>query len=165
MESVMDGLTRLIYRFILGLFVLVTLVLTASIITRFIQPYLPEGINAQIPWAEEVVKYSILWVTWLGSAVVIGERGHFALNLLTRKYPNLKFLQIVYNASIFIVAGLFVYYGSIVAWNMRIQRTPSLQLPKIYINIIVPIAGMLMILYTIDAMRKRKQRKKETQPI
>lgn len=165
MESVMDNLTTIIYRFILGLFALVTLVLTASIATRFIQPYLPEGIDAQIPWAEEVVKYSILWITWLGSAVVIGERGHFALNLLTRKYPHLKFLRVVYNASILLVAGLFIYYGSLVAWNMRIQRTPSLQLPKIYINIIVPIAGVLIILYTIDVMRKQKQRKEDTQPI
>ena len=109
MANVIKTVNRIVQSVIVALFCLVTLVLTASIVTRFLQPYIPGSIRIQIPWAEEFIKYAVLWICWLGAALVIPEHGHFALNLLTRKFPNLRIVRLVSSAVILFVAALFIF--------------------------------------------------------
>ena len=151
-------ITKIINLLIIVFFIFVTLILTTSILTRFLQPYMPSGVNIHISWAEEVIKYSVLWICWLGAAIVVREKGHFALKLLTRKYPNMRFFPIILFVATIIMAGLFIYYGTIVCINMRIQKTPSLQISKMYVNMVVPITGILMIFYSLVDLRNSKRK-------
>lgn len=162
MLKVANIVTKIINVIIVFSFIFMTIILTASIFSRFLQPYMPAGLNIQIPWSEEFIKYSVLWICWLGAAIVVREKGHFALNLLTRKYPHMRFLSIILFVATITMAGLFIFYGTIVCFNMRIQKTPSLQISKMYINLVVPITGILMIFYSLvdffNNDRKRSQK-------
>ena len=155
--SVSNFVTRILNFVVIILFVSMTVILTASILSRSIQPFISAELNIQIPWSEEFIKYAVLWICWLGAALVVHEKGHFALNLLSRKYPDSRILSFCLYLSTTILAAVFIYYGTAVCINMSIQKTPSLQISKTFVNMVVPITGVLMVFYTLIELRNRRK--------
>ncbi len=155
MEKIAFVLQRTINRAVFILFALVTIIMTINVVGRFLQPFMPDGINIQITWAEEFVKYAVLWIVWLGSAVIILNKGHFALNFLTSKFPGSKLLQVIQFLSTIIMASVLIYYGIEISFELSILKTPSLQISKMYVYMIVPLTGLLMIFFEIVAAVRR----------
>jgi len=161
MTKLLDTLTRAIEKIILALFSVITVVLAASIVTRFVQGFLPQGVDIQLPWAEEVVKYALLWVCTLGAAMLVREKGHFALGFMTRLFPGSRALSIVSYVLSAAVALIMVWYGTLITLSMHAQRTPTLQVPKSYIEMILPIAGVLMLLFIAEGLVSLARGKKQ----
>ena len=155
MEKLTGVLQKAINGIVFILFVMVTIIMTINVVGRFFQPFMPDGINIQITWAEEFVKFAVLWIVWLGSAVIILDKGHFALHFLTRKYPDLKILKIIQFMSTVILAVILIYYGIEVCIELSILITPSLQISKMYVYMIVPISGLLMIFFEFVRVSKK----------
>jgi TRAP-type C4-dicarboxylate transport system permease small subunit len=151
------SVTRVLNIVIVVLFVSMTLVLTGSIVSRTVQPFLSTELNVQIPWSEEFIKYVLLWICWLGAAIVVHENGHFALNFLSRMLPGRRIFLFFRHLSTMILAAVFIYYGTEICINMIIQKTPSLQIPKTLINMVVPVTGVLFVFYTLVDLRSHKK--------
>ena len=154
MKKLLDGMTQFMLYIILALFTLITIVLAGSILTRFIQGFLPQGFDIQLPWAEEVIKYALLWVCYLGAAILVREKGHFGLGFLSRQYPESRVIPLIAYLCSALVAFIMVYYGTLVTLSMRIQRTPTLQISKTWIEMIFPIAGLLMLIFIVEGLVK-----------
>lgn len=162
MEKAANLIQKAINGIVFILFVMVTIIMTVNVFGRFLQPYVPDGINVQITWADEFVKFAILWIVWLGSSVIILDKGHFSLHFLTRKYPDLKILKAIQFLSTIILAAVLIYYGVEVSIELSILKTPSLQISKMYVYMIVPLTGLLMIFFEFAALgRKGNDRLRE----
>lgn len=161
MEKAANLIQKAINGIVFILFVMVTIIMTVNVFGRFLQPYVPDGINVQITWADEFVKFAILWIVWLGSSVIILDKGHFSLHFLTRKYPDLKILKAIQFLSTIILAAVLIYYGVEVSIELSILKTPSLQISKMYVYMIVPLTGLLMIFFEFAALRKGNDRMRE----
>ncbi len=155
MDKVSEILKKTINSIVFILFVMVTIIMTINVVGRFFQPFMPDGINIQIAWAEEFVKFAVLWIVWLGSAVIILDKGHFALHFLTRKYPDSRLLKTIQFLSTIIMASVLIYYGIEISFELSILKTPSLQISKMYVYMIVPLSGLLMIFFEFVATVRR----------
>ena len=115
------------------LFILMTLVGTYQIVTRYF-------FNRPSTISEELLTYSFTWMSLLASAYVFGK-----LTGTARRY-----LEVFIDALSFFFAGVVMVYGGISITKLTmIQITASLRISMGWIYIIVPIAGLLIMVFSV----------------
>lgn len=112
-------------------------------------------LNEQAKWTEELARFLLVWVSMLGGAVAFGTKGHLGVDYFVGKFdPEVQKLMAVaahllvlfFAVSIFIVGG-----GQVVRDALAVeQTTPALGWKMGYVYLAVPIAGIFMVLYTVE---------------
>ena len=136
-------LTRL-EEFLLGiLLTTASLVLFANVVARYV-------FNWGFPWAEELVRYEIIWMVFLGGSVAARQGLHIGVDILVRfaPVPLRKPINILINAISLAFCALIVYYGSSLISQTRMfgQVSPALQVPMWMVQTAIPLGAGLMAL-------------------
>ncbi|MBQ8189408.1 MAG: TRAP transporter small permease [Lachnospiraceae bacterium] len=103
-------------------------------------------------WSEELVSYLFAWMALLGASIVVGERGHMNIPILVdRMGPTVrKALNIFSEVVACIFAAVILVYGGIQITTLAMgQMTSSLGVPIGIFYIVLPLCGVLNIVYTI----------------
>ncbi len=103
-------------------------------------------------WSEELVSYLFAWMALLGASLVVGERGHMNIPLLVdRAKPKMRKALAVFSELIAcIFAAVILVYGGIQITTLAMgQMTSSLGVPVGVFYVVLPISGILNIIYTI----------------
>lgn len=107
-----------------------------------------------IKWAEELARYCMIWIVFIG--IIIGARKgeHFAVTALDMFLPKKAMNVIKIIATLFVDGFCFfaAYYGvKILSSQIKGgQVTPSLQIPMWIVYSIIPFGlAMMAIRYTI----------------
>ena len=127
------------------LFILMTLVGTYQIVTRYF-------FNRPSTISEELLTYSFTWMSLLASAYVSGKRDHMRMGFMADKLtgPARRYLEVFIDALSFFFAGVVMVYGGISITKLTmIQITASLRISMGWIYIIVPIAGLLIMVFSV----------------
>ena len=127
------------------LFILMTLVGTYQIVTRYF-------FNRPSTISEELLTYSFTWMSLLASTYVFGKRDHMRMGFMADKLtgPARRYLEVFIDALSFFFAGVVMVYGGISITKLTmIQITASLRISMGWIYIIVPIAGLLIIVFSV----------------
>lgn len=127
------------------LFVFITIVGTYQIVTRYV-------FNAPSTISEELLTFSFTWMALLSAALVFGKREHMRMEFIADKFKGKAgaTLSIISEIIVLIFSALVLVYGGIQITRLTVlQVTASLGVPMSYIYIIVPISGILIVLYNI----------------
>lgn len=127
------------------LFILMTLVGTYQIVTRYF-------FNRPSTISEELLTYSFTWMSLLASTYVFGKRDHMRMGFIADKLtgPARRYLEVFIDALSFFFAGVVMVYGGISITKLTmIQITASLRISMGWIYIIVPIAGLLIMVFSV----------------
>lgn len=103
------------------------------------------------PWSEELVSYLFAWMALLGASIVVGERGHMNIPVVVEKMgPGAqKFFSIFAELVACIFAGVILVFGGIQITSLAMgQMTSSLGIAVGVFYIVLPLSGILNILYT-----------------
>ncbi len=128
-----------------GSFVLMTLLTCWQVFTRYM-------LGRPSSWSEELVSYLFAWMTLLGASLVVGERGHMNIPLLVEKStPNVrKALSILAELIAALFAGIILVYGGIQITDLAMaQMTSALGVPVGVFYTVLPLSGILNIVYCI----------------
>jgi TRAP-type C4-dicarboxylate transport system permease small subunit len=120
-------------------------VIFGQVVTRYLFGYTPE-------WSEELARFLFVWVVFLGSALIMGESGHLAVQFLPIKFKDRPFgifLEIVINLSAYIFIGILFWQGLRMARVMTFQMSPGMNIPMSYVYAVIPLSCVLMLLYVI----------------
>lgn len=102
--------------------------------------------------SEELLTYSFTWMALLASAYVFGKRDHMRMGFLADKLTGTprKILEIFIELLLMVFTVVVLIYGgvSIIKLTM-IQKTASLGIPMGVIYTIIPITGVLILIYSI----------------
>ncbi|MGN0250286.1 MAG: TRAP transporter small permease [Oliverpabstia sp.] len=118
---------------------------TYQIVTRFIFKN-PSTVS------EELLTYSFTWMALLASAYVFGKRDHMRMGFLADKLnaAGQKVLHIISEVLIMILAGSVMIYGGVTIMQLTMtQSTASLGIPMGMVYTIIPLSGILIVLYSI----------------
>lgn len=127
--------------FCLSIFFIAVLI---QIFTRYL------GIS--VLWTEELTNYSFVWAVFMGAAVMVDFKEHFAFRGLHDKLKDPKkkrILQIIIHSLIFVFSVYILVLGIGITktfWNYKWISLPQLQ--RGYIWLAVPIMGGTMSLYS-----------------
>ncbi len=119
-----------------------------GVFTRFIM-------GEQAQWTEELARFLLVWVSLLGGAVAFGTKGHLGVDYFMGKlHPEVQKVMAVFAHFIvlFFAAAVFIYGGGrVVADALAMeQMTPALGLKMGHVYLALPIAGIFMVIYTVE---------------
>ncbi len=103
-------------------------------------------------WSEELVSYLFAWMALLGASIVVGERGHMNIPILVDRMGAgvRKALNIFAEVVACIFAAVILVYGGIQITGLAMgQMTSSLGIPIGIFYIVLPLCGVINIVYTI----------------
>lgn len=118
---------------------------TYQIVTRFI-------FRSPSTVSEELLTYSFTWMALLSSAYVFGKRDHMRMGFMADKFSqsSQKVLSIFGEILILVLAASVMIYGGITITKLTMtQSTASLGIPMGVVYTIIPISGMLIVLYAV----------------
>lgn len=116
------------------------------------QVFTREVLNNTAPWTQEAAQYSFVVLAMIAAAYVFSERGHIAVEILIEKLPLLwrrAAAVVIELIVIFFIVAVFIIGGIAVAQNAWHQNLSSLPLTIGQIYMIMPIAGVLILFYSI----------------
>lgn len=103
-------------------------------------------------WSEELVSYLFAWMSLLGASIVTSESGHMNIPVLVdRLNPQMcSYMRILHEliALLFSLA-ILVYGGWQISRLAMGQMTSSLGVPVGIFYFVMPLCGVLNIIYTI----------------
>lgn len=103
-------------------------------------------------WSEELSKILFVWLSFIGSAFLFGERGHIAVDFIARRFgPRARrVLAIVVQVVIIAFAlGAMIwggYLASSIAWN---QNLTALPFTIGWVYLVIPIAGVFIAIFAL----------------
>lgn len=130
---------------IIGWLLLISVVLNiAQVFTRYV-------LNDPISWTEEMVRYSTVWLTFVGAAAASLYGDHMDMNLFldvkNRRFQafHQAFLQLV----IFGFCVLIIWQGAKFVMLNGMQTAPTTGMPMVYVYSAMAIGGVMLAIVTV----------------
>jgi TRAP-type transport system small permease protein len=125
------------------------LLLAAMAIIIFANVVLRYTTSQSIEWAEEVARYLMVWLTFLGAGPVLRYGGHIAVENLQDALPPraayaLRALIALILMSFF---GFMVWFGLVYLERVQYQMTPTTQISMSWVYAAMPVGGLLLMLH------------------
>lgn len=153
MDALRKMLDKVLLTFCVFLFMLMTVVGTYQICTRYF-------FNSPSTISEELITYSFTWLSILSAAIVFGERGHLCMAFVYNQFKGKKrvFLDMLSEVLVIATAVLLLIYGGYVmaAENMN-QLTASLGVNMGLMYAVLPLSGVLITVYGVLNLVKMVQ--------
>lgn len=138
---------------------LLYLLLAVMVCTTFVQVFFRYVIFHSLPWSEEVSRYALVWLTFIGASYGIKRGIHVAVEALVLALPPhgrrvLKTLSCLLMALLGVV--LAVYGLKLAQVNMG-QLSPSLHIPIGLVYAALPVGGVLILIHALALLAPAKE--------
>lgn len=131
--------------FLVVLLLLMTGATLSGVLARYV-------LNDALTWSEEVARYSMVWLSFLGGGLVFRHGGHIAIDMFIRKIPEGLWRHIVFGISQLIILAflaVLLWKGLDMLERSSQMTTPALQMPMMLPYAAIPVGAALMIYHLI----------------
>jgi TRAP-type C4-dicarboxylate transport system permease small subunit len=97
----------------------------------FLQFFTRYVLNDSLAWTEEIARYGLMWVTFIGAAMVTRRNSHIAVVLLTELLPTgpARLLRALIDTIVLAFLALLAYFAVLILERMQFQRMTVIDLP------------------------------------
>lgn len=156
MKQLRNILTRLLNVLAGGSFLVMVVLTCWQVFTRYI-------LGNPSSWSEELVSYMFAWMSLLGASLVTSERGHMNIPILVEQAgPGAqKLLMCVGELIAFLFSAVILVFGGVQIANLAMgQMTSSLGVPIGIFYVVLPLSGVLNMVYTainiVDIVKQKE---------
>jgi TRAP-type C4-dicarboxylate transport system permease small subunit len=128
-----------------GLGFTMTVVVAVQVFCRYV-------LNQSLFWSEELARYLLVWLSFLGASVAYRRQAHPGIDVLYARLPaawQRITATTVHLASLSLFA-VMIFFGYRFAYFVRLQISPALYLPKWIVFSIIPISGCILMVHGIN---------------
>lgn len=157
-----DNLNVGIRYIVSSLFIIMVSLVFLQVVTRFV-------INYPISWTEEISRYLMIYIVFLGSALLVRKTAHIAVDFLLeivnpKAKKKLNLVNLIISMFFF---GILLYFGTELTLVVIDQSTPNLQFSMAWAYAAVPLGALLMLMNAFAVlfetiMNGRNEREGET---
>jgi TRAP-type C4-dicarboxylate transport system permease small subunit len=124
-----------------GIFVIICV----TVFTRYILNVVPS-------WSEEVPRYLLVWIAYLGAALCVRYQEHISLDIFFKLLPlrARKYGQVVLNLMVGVVGIIMVVYGLGLVRQFGEDLMESIPVTNFWLYLAMPTSGLLIVLYVIE---------------
>ena len=147
MQKLIDIITKYLGYFLMILMALIVIDVTWQIFTRFI-------LQDSSSWTEEMARFLLIWIGLLGASYALRTRAHLGIDILTYKLTGKKKQTV--EVLIYTLVALFALFTMVIGgfklMNLTFQLnqiSASIGIKMGYVYLVLPLSGILMILYSI----------------
>jgi C4-dicarboxylate transporter, DctQ subunit len=144
LSKMLDGLLTGLAALAGLILVFITFSISYGIITRAM------GFQSPV-WIVQFNEYSLLWMTFLGSAWILSRRKHVAMDVLTGQLSprSRRFAEILHGFMGVGLCGILFYYSTLMTLNLYqrgVTDVQAMDVPKYLVIMVIPIGFLVLIL-------------------
>lgn len=150
MDSLKRVLDRVLYWVTAVLFALLVVIVVWQIVSR-------QVLNDPSTWTEEGARLTFVWLGLFAAALVFGDRGHIAVEILARKLPQRgeRVLAVVVQGFVLLFAvAVLVWGGWRASQNAWLQELSALPFTLGQMYLALPVSGVLVAFYAVYYIAK-----------
>jgi len=136
--------------------------LAVMAVITFMQVILRYVFNKPLPWPEELARYLLIWMTFLGTVVLVKKDLHVKVVYFSMLLPNKirLILEIVIYIGVMTFC-IFLLIGAVpLLQDLWTLKSPALKVPRPIILLSLPLCSILMVIdyiyFTIDRFKELK---------
>ena len=132
--------------------------MTAIVILQVFCRYV---LNYSLFWSEELARYLLVWLTFIGATVAYHRNMHPGVDFLFKRLAKEnrdRITRLIHLVSL-LFFFIMIWYGSGFAYFIRMQTTPALSLPKWLVFLIIPISGVIFSLHGVAFLLHKSARR------
>lgn len=143
MGSVSDTLNKGAEYLLVGLMGCISLLIFVQVVFRY-------GFNHSLYWSEEIGRYTLVWITFIGASVGFKKKAHVGVDFLFKAFnENIKkWLTLISDITIFLLALILLVYGIKVAIFVHSQTSAALLISMSYPYSAIWVGGFLTTIHS-----------------
>lgn len=157
MKALKEMMDKILSTICIALFMAMTVIGAYQIITRYV-------FNAPSTVSEELLTFTFTWMSLLAAALIFGKKDHMRMDFFASKFKGKSnvLLLIFSECLVLIFAALVLVYGGMNITKLTAtQITASLGVPMSYVYVVIPISGVITIVYAIINLTELSQELKK----
>lgn len=107
-------------------------------------------------WGEEIVRYSFIYLAWVGASAAVRDRGHIRIDVLFNYVsPRIKSLLYIFGDLVMLTIAILAFYWSFetvaVSWKFG-SVSHGLRVSMVWFLMAVPLGFALMMLRLVQSL-------------
>lgn len=119
---------------------------------NFYQVFMRYVVNNPSSVSEELLGYSVVWLSLLGAALVFGYDGHIKVPIFYDKLTGIRKVVALITIEVLIMLvaiSVFIIGGKALMDVGAMQVSPTLNITLNWVYMILPISGVLTVFYNV----------------
>ena len=139
---------RLLSRAVEGLIVLAATTLVTIVTTEVVLRY---GFKHSLIFTEELSRYLMVWIVFLGSALAVRDGAHIHINFLIKRFNQRtqKWLRLSAHALTLVFLVFVAIEGIKILPQQLYQMCITINLSLFYFYLAIPVGSILMIIFLL----------------
>lgn len=132
---------------LVGMVGVMTVIIIIQVFMRYIFLY-------SLSWSEEVARYLMIWVSFLGASLALKYGFHIGVEFVINRFPEKvrNWVNLIAKIGILIFLIYFTIGGFLVSWAVRDQDSPALLFSMAYAYLAAPLGGVFMIIQLLNLL-------------
>ena len=144
LEWTSDRLDFLCRYFVATMMAAMTVIIATQVFYRYI-------LNQPLAWTEEIARYLMIWVTFLGSAMAVKYGEHIGVTFIVERFPQRlqTVIGIVLNLSITFFFLMGTWQGTGLTLRVLPQLAPATWISMSWAYACIPVGCFIMFIHTL----------------
>jgi TRAP-type C4-dicarboxylate transport system permease small subunit len=132
---------------LVGMVAIMTVIIIIQVFMRYLFLF-------SLSWSEEVARYLMIWVSFLGASLALKYGFHIGVEFIMNRIPEKirGWVHLVAKIGILIFLIYFTIGGFQVSWAVRDQDSPALLFSMAYAYLAAPVGGLFMIIQLLNLL-------------
>lgn len=146
-NAICDLIEKICKYFLTVAFAVMVIITLIEVVRRY-------AMGLSYPWAEELVRFLLVWTTFIGGSVAL-KRGELVyLDLIQKKLSEKKLkLNLAIN-SVIVLAFLVIIFKLSLEYSLSnvilMQKSAGLRIPMVIPYMSIPLGFLFMIIFTLN---------------
>ncbi len=145
LDRISTAINGIMEYLLFGMGLAMTIIVATQVFFRYV-------LNQSLFWTEELARYLLVWISFLGATVAYRRGVHPGIDVLFLRLPPLlrQAAALLVHAASMALFSVMVVYGFKFAHFVRLQISPALGLPKWVVFGIIPVAGAIFMIHALS---------------
>ena len=142
--SVYKGLENITRAIVVVLLAMMVVIVFANVVSRYYLQF-------SLAWSEEVSRFMLVWLVFLGSFLAFIHDEHLGLDILVQKFPLVMRKTVAVATNMLVIFALYAMLegGYLLMLANFDWLSPAAEIPQGYIYMVIPLVCGLMILQVV----------------
>ena len=108
-------------------------------------------ISGSLPWSEELARYMMIFMVYLGASVGVKKKNHIAIEFVANRLAGKgrTVVDIISDLLMLVAFAVIIHFGLNVVRVTMMQKSPVLRVRMGYMYFSIVLGGILMCLQTV----------------
>ena len=136
-------LQKISYGLIVITMVIMSVIYFMQVIFRYV-------LKLPLAWTGEISVLAMLWLAFVGPAVLVKSEGFISVPLLRPKGKAKRVVSIVLDSVVALILGLLTYYSLVLAGKFKGNILPATGLPRAVVYLALFSGSLIMLLFFVE---------------